>query len=57
MLRSLERSDQIFNAMLARGYTGQLLTLNPHHMESKDWLAGVAGLLLVAAVLAIGWWA
>jgi cobalt/nickel transport system permease protein len=57
MLRSLERSDQIFNAMLARGYTGQLLTLNPHHMESKDWLAGVAGALLVAAVLAIGWWA
>jgi cobalt/nickel transport system permease protein len=38
-LRSFERSDRIYSAMLARGYAGQLLTLNPHVMQSRDWLA------------------
>lgn len=36
-LRSYERSDRIYNAMLARGYTGQLRTLNPHVMKTSDW--------------------
>lgn len=36
-LRSYERSDRIYNAMLARGYTGQLRTLNPHVMKNSDW--------------------
>ena len=34
-LRSYERSDRIYNAMLARGYTGQLRTLNPHDDEEQ----------------------
>ncbi len=37
-LRSYERSDRIYNAMLARGYTGQIRTLNPHVMKGRDWL-------------------
>jgi cobalt/nickel transport system permease protein len=49
-LRSYERSERIYNAMLARGYRGQMLTLNPHTMRSSDWLAG---LLACAALLAI----
>jgi cobalt/nickel transport system permease protein len=36
-LRSYERSDRIYNAMLARGYAGQLRTLNPHIMKNSDW--------------------
>ena len=36
-LRSYERSDRIYNAMLARGYSGQLRTLHPHVMKSSDW--------------------
>jgi cobalt/nickel transport system permease protein len=39
-LRSYERSERIYNAMLARGYQGQLLTLNPHEMRRSDWLLG-----------------
>jgi cobalt/nickel transport system permease protein len=47
-LRSYERSDRIYNAMLARGYTGQLLTLNPHVMKRRDWIAiGVAMFSLI----------
>ncbi len=48
-LRSYERSDRIYNAMLARGYTGQLLTLNPHVMKRQDWIA--AGVAMLAMVL------
>jgi cobalt/nickel transport system permease protein len=36
-IRSYERSDRIYNAMLARGYTGHLRTLNPHIMQRRDW--------------------
>lgn len=46
-LRSLERSDRVYNAMLARGYNGELLTMSPHHMRRADWLALFGGLTAV----------
>jgi len=47
-LRSYERSDRVYNAMLARGYNGQFLTINPHVMCTSDWIAGaVAGIILL----------
>lgn len=49
-LRSFERSDRIYHAMLARGYTGQIRTLNPHVVTRRDWLVAiwaVTGILLV----------
>jgi len=52
-LRSYERSDRVYNAMLARGFGSQFLTLNPHVMRSQDWLAlGLTGaaLLLIQIV-------
>ncbi len=54
-LRSYERSDRIYNAMLARGYQGHFYTLNPHTMRSTDWLAG--GIVAVGLVLVqvVGW--
>ena len=36
-LRSYERSDRIYNAMLARGYKGELMTIHPHHFQRRDW--------------------
>ncbi len=36
-LRSYERSDRIYNAMISRGYAGHLYTLNPHDMKSSDY--------------------
>jgi cobalt/nickel transport system permease protein len=41
-LRSYERSDRVYNAMLARGMDGRHLTLNRHALHGRDWLA-VAG--------------
>jgi cobalt/nickel transport system permease protein len=53
-LRSYERSDRIFNAMLARGYDGTLLTLNPHSMQTKDWFALLITILLLTSFQLVG---
>lgn len=54
-LRSLERSERVYNAMVARGYRGQLLTMNPHVMETQDWLVGAGALLAIILIQIIGW--
>jgi cobalt/nickel transport system permease protein len=43
-LRSYERSDRVYNAMLSRGYKGELMTIHPHHLHARDWLIGAASL-------------
>jgi cobalt/nickel transport system permease protein len=54
LVRSLDRSDRVYNAMLSRGYDGRLLTLNPHIMERHDWLLGTVALLLIGLIQVIG---
>lgn len=52
MLRSFERSERIYNAMLARGYQGQLLGLEQGKLNGRDLLAaGVMGALLLLILL------
>jgi len=51
-LRSFERSDRIYNAMLARGFRGRFVTINPHTMRQRDWMA----LGLALAVLVVVQW-
>jgi cobalt/nickel transport system permease protein len=51
-LRSYERSDRIYSAMLSRGYAGQFLTLNPHRMRPYDWFAAA---LASGAMLLLQW--
>jgi len=56
-LRSYERSDRVYQAMLARGYGGQFLTINPHVMRVSDWIVGsaaVAGLLVLQVMGRVG---
>jgi cobalt/nickel transport system permease protein len=48
-LRSYERSDRIYNAMLSRGYKGELMTIHPHHFQRSDLIIG--GLCILALVL------
>ncbi len=52
-IRSFERSDRVYNAMLARGYRGHLYTLTPHHMRRQDWLAAAGGVLLLLFLQAL----
>lgn len=53
-LRSYERSDRVYNAMLARGYQGHFYTLNPHLMHARDWIAGGMAMLLLIGMQIIG---
>jgi cobalt/nickel transport system permease protein len=53
-LRSYERSERVYNAMLSRGYQGELLTLNPHQMRSKDWLIAVTMMVFLIGLQVLG---
>ncbi|MBI5933755.1 MAG: energy-coupling factor transporter transmembrane protein EcfT [Chloroflexi bacterium] len=53
-LRSYERSDRIYNAMLARGYQGQIRTLHPHTLTRRDWTIGALTVLLILSLQLIG---
>ncbi|MGD8402690.1 MAG: cobalt ECF transporter T component CbiQ [Anaerolineales bacterium] len=46
-LRSYERSDRIYNAMQARGYSGQLRTLHPHLMKTSDWAFATLSIVII----------
>ena len=48
-LRSYERSDRIYDAMLARGYRGKLQTMHVEKIQTADWL--VASVALAAFVV------
>jgi cobalt/nickel transport system permease protein len=48
-LRSYERSDRVYNAMLSRGYKGELMTIHPHHYHASDWVMG--GVSFVCLIL------
>ncbi len=53
-IRSYERSDRIYQAMLARGYHGEWLTINPHTMKQLDWLVLGGSLLVISFIQLIG---
>ncbi|MBV6396496.1 MAG: Energy-coupling factor transporter transmembrane protein EcfT [Anaerolineales bacterium] len=53
-LRSYERSDRIHNAMLARGYDGNLRTLNLHVMKPGDWSFFSMCVILILLLQLIG---
>ena len=54
-LRSYERSDRIYNAMLSRGYAGHIRTLNPHRMSRSDWLSLFVFIVILLFLQLIGW--
>ncbi|RME06451.1 MAG: cobalt ECF transporter T component CbiQ, partial [Anaerolineae bacterium] len=54
-LRSYERSDRVYQAMLARGYRGYLRTLNPHELRRQDYLTLGAVLTLIVLIQVQGW--
>ncbi len=53
-LRSYERSDRIYNAMLARGYQGQMRTLHPHNLTRRDWTFGALSLAFFVFLFILG---
>jgi cobalt/nickel transport system permease protein len=53
-LRSYERSDRVYNAMLARGYTGHMETINPHELRRRDYLTAALALLTILFLQVVG---
>ncbi|HET9914396.1 MAG TPA: cobalt ECF transporter T component CbiQ [Anaerolineales bacterium] len=53
-LRSYERSDRVYNAMLARGYKGHLQTINPHELRRRDYMTAALALLTFLLLQLIG---
>jgi len=53
-LRSYARSDRIYNAMLARGYAGQMRTLSLHQMSEREWWFITISLALLVLVQIVG---
>jgi cobalt/nickel transport system permease protein len=53
-LRSYERSDRVYNAMLARGYAGYMETINPHELRRRDYLTAALALVAILILQAVG---
>jgi cobalt/nickel transport system permease protein len=54
-LRSYERSDRIYHAMISRGYAGHLRTLTPHTLARKDWTIFAITIIFVILIQLVGW--
>lgn len=54
-IRSYERADRVYNAMLARGYQGELLTTNPHKMADRDWNFLLLGVICILSIQFLAW--
>lgn len=50
LLRSIDRSDMIYKAMITRGFTGEFPDGNSFSFKRNDWLAGGCFLLLLMMV-------
>lgn len=53
-IRSLERSDRIYNAMLARGYDGEMRALPQPKISPAGWFTLLLGMGLLAGLLLFG---
>ena len=53
-LRSYERSERVYNAMLARGYVGHMETINPHELRRRDYMTVALALLAILFVQLVG---
>jgi cobalt/nickel transport system permease protein len=53
-LRSYDRSDRVYNAMLARGMDGRHLILNPRALGAADWLAAAGAAATLAGIQLAG---
>lgn len=51
-LRSFERSERIYVAMLARGYTGELRSMGAAPLPRSDRFVGLAGTLMLLLIVA-----
>jgi len=56
MSRSFKMSNDVYAAMLARGFTGEIRTYSTYRMQAADWLALTGTLVVAALSLPVGRW-
>ena len=56
MSRSFRMSDEVYQAMLARGFTGQIRTLTDYRMTASDWLLAFGAVAASIAAISINSW-
>jgi energy-coupling factor transporter transmembrane protein EcfT len=56
MSRSFKMSNDVYTAMLARGFTGEIRTYSTYRMQPSDWFALTGTLVVAAATLPMGRW-
>ena len=54
MNRSLRMSEDVYQAMLARGFQGEMRTIEDYRMRPADWSLLVTSLLMAAAAVYVG---
>ena len=54
MSRSFKMSNDVYSAMLARGFTGEVRTYSTYRMQSSDWTALALSLVVAAASVPMG---
>ena len=55
MSRSFRMSDDVYQAMLARGFHNEMRTIDDYRMRPADWLLLSGAVLAAAAALYAGW--
>jgi cobalt/nickel transport system permease protein len=57
-LRSIERSDRIYVAMLSRGYDGEVRSMPLPKLEASNWIELIlgGGILILLVVLSLLIW-
>lgn len=55
-VRSLERSERVYEAMVARGYRGTLQVMHPHVLTRRDVWWGAGGVCLLILLQVLGHW-
>ncbi|MBV9019876.1 MAG: energy-coupling factor transporter transmembrane protein EcfT, partial [Ktedonobacteraceae bacterium] len=54
MNRSFKMSNDVYAAMAARGFTGEVRTYSAYHMTKRDWFALLASVIIAVAVFLLG---
>ena len=55
LVRSFDRADNVYRAMLCRGFHGAFYSLQTFSWERRDWLFGGASLLAMTALCYLEW--
>lgn len=49
--KSFQMSNEVYQAMLSRGFSGRVRTFNDYRMKPRDWALGALTFVLIAVVL------